>query len=476
MKIRPIILAGGVGERLWPISRELAPKQFSETLFDITLFEKTVLRCKSDIYSSPIIVTNKIYLDKVLLSLQSTKTNCAKVIMETEKRNTAPAIMSAMQLVSKNEVLAIFASDHLIDPKKAFNNCVSNAAGHAISRKDVIVFGVKPSFPHTGYGYIEVDKNKSKKDLYHVKKFHEKPNHLTATKYIESKSYFWNCGIFIVAANLLMKEIEEKFSNFNDLLQKGAALKSLSNKKSSIDLYSVNNKSMTELPSISFDEAILEKTKNLSMMIAKFNWTDLGSWKSIYETSKKNSDGNFIKGNNVSIKSTNSILISTKHPIVADQIDDLIIINTTDVTYVGKKSSEISINEIKKLLLKNNAGLFKQPNHEVRPWGKFESIDNGSNFQVKRITVRPKQKLSTQSHKKRSEHWIVVKGTAHVYLDGNVSVVKENEHFFIPKKAIHSLENRQRESLVLIELQYGTYLGEDDITRYDDKYGRSKEK
>jgi len=273
-----------------------------------------------------------------------------------------------------------------------------------------------------------------------------------------------------------MKEIEEKFSNFNDLLQKGAALKSLSNKKSSIDLYSVNNKSMTELPSISFDEAILEKTKNLSMMIAKFNWTDLGSWKSIYETSKKNSDGNFIKGNNVSIKSTNSILISTKHPIVADQIDDLIIINTTDVTYVGKKSSEISINEIKKLLLKNNAGLFKQPNHEVRPWGKFESIDNGSNFQVKRITVRPKQKLSTQSHKKRSEHWIVVKGTAHVYLDGNVSVVKENEHFFIPKKAIHSLENRQRESLVLIELQYGTYLGEDDITRYDDKYGRSKEK
>ena len=472
MKIRPIILAGGVGERLWPISRELAPKQFNETLFDITLFEKTLLRCKSSIYSSPIIVTNKLYKDKVMLSLQSCNIKSAKIIMETGKRNTAPAIMSALQLVSKNEVLAIFSSDHLISTKKEFNLCVSNAARHAESKQDVIVFGVEPSFAHTGYGYIEIAKSKSERDLHRVIKFHEKPNYLTAKKYIKNQSYFWNCGIFILTKNLLLEEIRSRFVDFYKVLKENKALKLLSKKNQSLDLYSVNNLSVAMLPSISFDKAILERIHNLSMIIATFNWSDLGAWSSIHQASKKNSDGNFIKGKNVSINSSNSIIISTKYPIVADQIDDLVIINTTDVTYVGKKSSEINIKRIKKLLLKNSKEVFKQPNHEIRPWGEFESIDQGSNFQVKRITVKPGQKLSTQSHKRRSEHWIVTQGTAHVYLNGKINIVKENEHFFIPKKAIHSLENKQRKNLVIIELQHGSYFGEDDIKRYDDIYGR----
>jgi mannose-1-phosphate guanylyltransferase/mannose-6-phosphate isomerase len=472
MKIRPIILAGGIGERLWPISRELAPKQFNENLFDVTLFEETILRCKSKIYSDPIIVTNQIYKDKVLLSLRSKNITTASIILESEKRNTAPAIISALQLLNSDEVLSVLSSDHMIGSKKQFNDNVQEAAKSAIAKDEIIIFGVKPSSPHTGYGYIESTRADATNGIHKVRKFHEKPDAKTAKKYLKSNKFYWNCGIFILTAKFLSEEAQLSFPKFWKELDKKNVLELLSTSDQKLNFYKANNTALKSLPAESFDVAVLEKTDRLSMIIARFNWSDLGTWNSYHALAKKDVNGNYSKGKNVCIDSANSLIISTKSPIVADGIDGLVIINTGDVTYVGQKDSPINIKKVRASLLKNNNKILKQPDHEIRPWGEFESLDRGSNFQVKRITVKPGQKLSTQSHLKRSEHWIVTEGIAHVYLNKNVTKLKANDHFFIPKKGIHSLENRQQKDLIIIELQYGSYLGEDDIVRYDDKYGR----
>ena len=432
MKI--IILAGGKGTRLWPMSRKTSPKQFLK-LNNKTLFKKTLERClllekPENIFVS----TNKDYSFLVQKEFKN-----ANLIIEPFSKNTGPAILYALKKLNlkNNELVLVCPSDHFITPDSEFVKSINKAKEIAKSNH-IVTFGIKPTSPETGYGYIKI-----KPDQFKVEKFTEKPNLKTAQDFLNKGNYYWNSGIFLFPVNLIMQEFE-KYAK--DLLEK------------------------TE--SISIDKAVIEKSDKIAMLPATFNWSDVGSWNSFYKTQAKDKNNNTTLGNTILHNTKDSLILGNSRLIACIGLKNITVIETEDAVLVANKDDSEEVKQIVENLEKQNKREAYEGVKTLRPWGSYEIIGEGKDYKVKKIIVEPKKRLSLQSHNHRSENWVVIQGKAKITLNNNEYILKKGEAFFIPKKARHRLENIGDVLLKVIEVQNGDYLGEDDITRYEDDFNR----
>lgn len=466
--IIPVILCGGSGERLWPLSRKSHPKQFLELEGDGSLLQQSVTRiiCET---ANPIIVTNGVHRFILRHQLQEIGIGDADIIIEPEGKNTAPAILvAAMQVASRDpaDVMVVMPSDHYIPNQEAFTSMVQNAAKN-IKDGQIICLGVQPSRPETGYGYIKV--SDTKKQLFNVEKFVEKPSLIKAKEYLLDGNYLWNAGIFIFRAFDLLN-LAEKLQPEMIRLVKAAFDKS----KVDLDFIWLDPEAWGKLGEDSFDYAFMEKANSIGCISFRGEWSDIGDWNALAYTKTKDSSGNNLIGNSHQIDSKDSVLWSDSNDQVLTGLglENIIAVATRDAVLVADKSKSQDIKSIIETL--KISGQRQAINHpyEIRPWGSFTTIAKGDNFLVKIINVSPGQRLSLQSHNHRSENWVVVKGRASVTIGEKNFELKINESTFIPIGTKHMLQNNKAYNLSIIEVQIGTYLEESDIIRYDDVYGR----
>jgi len=465
MNIQPIILAGGFGSRLWPLSRESYPKQFLSLVGENSLIQDTLLRTDKVSTRKPIIVTNNEH--RFIVSDQIKKINLdAKIVLEPFGRNTAPAISIASFISDPEDVLLVLSSDAYIKDTNAFLNAISDGYKSAIDNS-LVTFGIKPESPNTGFGYIK--KGKLSDTCYEVESFHEKPNFEKAVTFYESDNYLWNCGIFMFKAEVLQNEIKKADKKLFEITRDISK-----NLVEDLNFLRINEKLFNECPSISIDYCLFEKTDNATVVPLQTKWDDLGTWKSVRDINKRDEDGNAILAKSIISSTRNSILYSKNRIIATHGLDDMVVIDSKDSVLVAKINDSDGVKNIVSELKKRNwdEAIYDKEVH--RPRGKYESLFESPVCQVKIITVSPFQKLSVQSHKHRSEHWVVVKGKAMVQIGDEEFLLNENESTYIKVGDIHSLHNPFEEELELIEVQTGTYFGEDDIVRYDDIYGRDK--
>lgn len=471
----PIILSGGSGTRLWPLSRASYPKQFlslteEKTLFQLTLERISKLNQALANFQNPIIVTNEQYRFIVAEQLRQGK-NTAEILLEPIARNTAPAIAAAAELaLSRGEdpVLLILAADHVIEDQNAFNQAVEIGLNVAESGK-LVTFGIIPISPETGYGYIKAERKIEMNNLksYPVTQFVEKPNIETARQYLEDGSFLWNSGIFMFKASTYLQELEK----FNPTILKNAK-NALENSKYDLDFIRLDKISFEQCPEDSIDYAVMEHTEHAVVIPLNANWNDVGAWNSVWQISPKDKNGNSIRGD-VITHDTYNTLVHAEHRLVSTiGLEELILIETADAVLVAHQSKVQEIKHLVEELKMSHGSEVSQHRKVYRPWGSYDSIDSGHRYQVKHIQVNPGQKLSLQMHHHRAEHWIVVRGTAKVYKGDEIILLTENQSIYIPLGEIHALENPGKVSLELIEVQSGSYLGEDDIIRFDDLYGR----
>ena len=392
----------------------------------------------------------------------------SKIILEPIGRNTAPAIALAAILAEKDSYMLVVSADHFIRENDIFNKTIESSFIHADNNK-IVTFGITPTIPHTGYGYIKAGEKIN--NGYKIDAFKEKPIEEKAKDYIKSENFFWNSGIFLFKSKSYLNELEY---HRPDILN--ACKKSLEKQELNCDLIKPDRKIFSMCPSESFDYAVLENTSNSVVVPMKIDWSDLGSWNSIWKIKEKDSDGNVVSGNTIIKETSNSLITAEDRLVCTIGLENTIIISNPDVLLVASKDKVDDVKDIVNNLKKENNSLWKDHREVHRPWGKFDSIDSGEGFQVKRLTVYPKQKLSVQMHHHRSEHWIVVTGIARVHYGENSKDLSVNESTYHDKEVVHALENPGDENLILIEVQLGDYLGEDDIVRFDDIYGRIDDK
>lgn len=466
----PVIMAGGYGTRLWPLSRQLNPKQFLRLHGDTTMLQATIQRLDGIEHAPPCIICNEEHRFLVAEQLRQLELTGASILLEPEGRNTAPAIaLAALQATQGGDdpVLLVLAADHLIKHEAAFHDSLQKALPIARAGK-LVTFGIVPGEPETGYGYIQRgERLEQGLQGFSVARFVEKPDLETASRYIASGDYFWNSGMFMFRASAYLNALE----TFQpDML--AACRKAMEKAKHDLDFIRVDKESFVACPSESIDYAIMEKTDSAVMVPMDAEWSDIGSWAALWEVSEKNPDGNAIHGDVLTVCSGNS-LIHAEHRLVATVgVDDLVIVETKDAVLVAHKDKVQSVKDIVAMIKEQGRSEYVSHREVYRPWGLYDSIDHGERYQVKRITVKPGGKLSVQMHHHRAEHWVVVSGTAKVFNNDKTYFVTENESTFIPIGQIHSLENPGKVPLELIEVQSGGYLGEDDIVRFEDKYGR----
>ncbi|MDA9801538.1 mannose-1-phosphate guanylyltransferase/mannose-6-phosphate isomerase [Candidatus Pseudothioglobus singularis] len=465
--IIPVILSGGSGSRLWPLSRELYPKQFISLVNKTSLFQDTIKRLPNEL-SAPLVICNEEHRFIVAEQLRQINSSNKGIILEPIGKNTAPAIaIAAIDLMKDNEdpTLLVLSADHLISNNKEFMNSIINA-GKIANEGKIVALGVKPNKPEVGYGYIKA-KN-SNNNYSDISSFTEKPNLKTASKFLESDNYFWNSGIFIVKASVYLNELN-KYEP--EILS--ACKKSYLNTPKDQDFIRLDKEEFDKCPNKSIDYAVMEKTKK--GVIVPFNgpWSDLGSWSTLWNSKIKDNNNNVIDGDIELNKVHNSYIHSSNRLVAVNDISDLIIIDTQDALLVSSKKNSQDIKSIVEKLKRDNRSESINHRKVLRPWGYFDSIDNGEGFQVKRIVVNPGSKLSLQKHKKRSEHWVIVKGRALITCGEKVFYLDQNQSTFIPKEEIHRLENKEDIPLEIIEIQTGEYLGEDDIIRLEDDYQRN---
>ena len=465
-KIKPVIIAGGTGSRLWPLSRSMHPKQFLSFDSDYTMLQETILRLNG-IETLPLtIVCNDEHRFFAAEQLRAIKKS-GKIILETSGKNTAPAIALAALNSEPDDLLLVLSADHFIKDSDSFLDSVKLAAEIASNGK-IVTFGVTPTQPHSGYGYIKA-KVADKNIGLEIDKFVEKPSLEESKKFIASGGYFWNSGMFLFKASKYLDELHKFRPDIHE-----ACLKAHKGSLNDLDFIRPDKNEFEKCPSDSIDYAVLEKTKDAVVIEMNAGWSDIGSWSSLWDISKKDSNGNVMHGNAIAIDSSNSFIKTDDRRIIATLgIENLIIIDTKDALLVADKSKT---QDVKKIVdhLKENLNTEWEYHREVyRPWGKYDSIDVGDNFQVKRITVKPGAKLSLQKHHHRAEHWVVVKGEATVTKGEETFLLKQNQSVYIEIEEKHSLANLAKEPLELIEVQSGSYLGEDDIVRFEDVYGRS---
>lgn len=459
--MKAIILAGGSGSRLWPLSRDMYPKQLLSFEKNSSLLQQTFIRLKNFIRTTDIVtITNVKHYQDMKLQLNSIDNNNI-VIAEPLGKNTAPAIASAIEYFKQHnqgdDIVLIVPSDQLIKDSTEFALTVKN--GEALAYKDYIVtFGIKPSYPETGYGYI---KTSNKLDTgYKVEKFVEKPDFMTAQKYLEEGNFYWNGGMFMAKISVLEKE----FKNYaNDIYSKITEIDYSKELKIPYSTYE-------QIPSISIDYAIMEKSDRIALVELSSDWSDLGSWKSLYEVRSKDTNGNVIEGNVVTENVKNSFIYSQKELVAVSDLEDVVIVETEDAIMACKMDKTQNVKKLyEKLKTSDTTKLHKTV---FRPWGYYTCMNSGEGYLTKTICVLPKQKLSIQSHNHRSEHWVVLEGKALVIKDNKQYNLNPGESIDIPIKAKHSLQNPYDKELKIIEVQKGDYIAEDDIIRYEDCYGR----
>jgi len=461
--MKVLILAGGSGTRLWPASRETYPKQFLKLNGKKSLLQQTIERILK--ISSPediILLTNEQYKFHVLAELNEISENLTdKILLEPARRNTAPAIALGIKhclerlSVEPSEVLFVCPSDHIIKPVEKFIEYV-RLAEKVAKQGYLITFGIKPLYPETGYGYIKIT-GEDRGGYYPVERFTEKPNLETVKRFLSEGNYFWNSGMFAFTIETMIEELKlyapEIYQLFNHPLEAMIA-------------------NFHKMPDISIDYAVMEKSKKVVAIPMDIYWSDIGSWDSLYDVLEKDEKGNVILGNVLTKETEGSLIIGNKRLIATIDLKDLIIVETDDAILIAKKGSAQKVKHIVEELKARNRVEALEHKTVYRPWGEYTVLEEGPRYKIKRIVVKPEAKLSLQMHYHRSEHWVVVKGTAKVTIGDKVMYVHENESAYVPKSTPHRLENPGKVPLEIIEVQNGEYLGEDDIVRFDDEYGR----
>lgn len=465
--MNPVILAGGTGSRLWPKSRAALPKQFLSLTSKSSMLQDTIKRLSGTQSHSPIIICNDAHRFLVAEQLRQEGIKHGGILLEPVGRSTAPAIALAALHATKDgddPVLLVLAADHLIKDAKAFHNSINNAEKLAEQGK-LVTFGIVPEQPHTGYGYIK--SGEPIQQGFKVAEFVEKPALATAKDYVESGSYYWNSGMFMFKASRYLEELAKFAPDILDVCKR--AIDSESN---DLDFIRIDHDTFSNCKDDSIDYAVMEHTDSAVVVPLDAGWSDVGSWTTLWETGDKDEQGNVTTGDIILEHTTNSYVNSEGRLIAVVGLDDVIVVETKDAVLVASKDKAQNIKNVVNILKAEKRPEFEFHREVYRPWGSYDSIDNGKRFQVKRITVKPGEKLSVQMHHHRAEHWIVVSGTANVTIDEQTKLVTENESVYIPVGSVHALENPGKIPLELIEVQSGAYLGEDDIVRYSDRYGR----
>ena len=471
--LTPVILSGGSGSRLWPLSRATFPKQYLnlEERNSYSLLQNTYLRLKGlNNLQNPIIISNQDQRFIVAEQMRAIGVKPKSIILEPVGKNTAPAIalaaITALQ-DNKDPILLILSSDHIIEDEENFRKIIQDGLIASL-KEQLVTFGIEPNSPNTGYGYIETYDEISEENQHSkIKSFIEKPSLKIARELIKDKHFLWNSGIFLFKASTILKELKkynpEIIKICEEAINKGSK---------DLDFFRVNKEIFQQSPDLPIDIAVMEKTKLGTVFSLKVGWNDIGNWKSIWENSKKDDNGNTLKGKVITEDVKNCYLRSEERLLVGIDIQNLVIVETNDAILVSNKDSTQKVKKIVQKLNKCDYQEGNKSNKDYRPWGSFTSIEKQSTWQVKKLEIKPNSSISLQMHNHRSEHWIVVKGTAKVELDEKVLFLNINESIYIPKNSKHRLTNQSDKKLVLIEVQSGKYLGEDDIIRFEDNYGR----
>lgn len=474
--IVPVILAGGTGSRLWPLSRELFPKQFLQLHGSTSMLQSTLTRLSGLRCELPLVVCNEEHRFIVAEQLRQQQRLDHNILLEPEGRNTAPAIALAaflMQQQGKDPLLLVLPADHVIEQQAAFQQSIEQATPHAVAGK-LVVFGVSPESPETGFGYIQrgkpVTEDSAREPLpaYQVDRFVEKPDLQTAERFMHNDDYYWNSGMFLLLASKYLAELKQFRP---DIYQ--ACQDAMRQPQADMDFIRIHTDAFVGCPAESVDYAVMEQTQDALMIPLYSDWCDVGSWSALWSLANKDMHGNVCRGDIISQCSKDNFVYSESALIAMIGVHDLAVVQTKDAVLVAAKDQ---VQQVKSLVeqLKSDGRTEHNIHQQVfRPWGKYESLVQGSRYQVKHITVDAGQRLSSQLHHHRAEHWVIVSGTAKVTINGEVRLLSENESVYIPLGATHSLENPGKIALQLIEVQTGSYLGEDDIVRFEDHYGRS---
>ncbi|MBO8234224.1 mannose-1-phosphate guanylyltransferase/mannose-6-phosphate isomerase [Prochlorococcus marinus XMU1419] len=470
----PVILSGGKGSRLWPLSRECFPKQYIniDQTTDKTLLQKTFLRLQGiPKLGNPIIICNEQHRFIVAEQMRSINVKPDPILLEPFGRNTAPAItMAALISIKKNNDphILILSSDHEIRDHEAFQKIINRGLVFS-SMGRIVTFGIPPNSAETGYGYIESLDFLSEKNISsNIKRFIEKPSLDDAKKYIKNKNFRWNSGIFLFKSSTILNEIKKYQPSILEVCQKA-----LKDNLRDLDFIRVNKDIFATCPNIPIDKAVMEKTKIGTVLDLKSDWLDIGCWKAVWENSKKDHRGNSVKGHALLKNSTNCHLRSENRLVVGLGLKNITVVETIDAVLVTENNSTQKVKNIVDELKKRNFSESQTSSKMYRPWGHYTSIVEEKTWKVKRIEINPNSSLSLQSHKYRAEHWVVVDGTAKVEIDKKITLLQVNESIYVPKGTIHRLSNTTNYPLIIIEIQSGSYLGEDDILRLEDNYGRN---
>ena len=468
MIIRPVILSGGSGTRLWPLSRAAYPKQLMPLLSELSLLQETVERVSDPAkFSPPILVCNDEHRFLVAEQLRELGRPPEVVLLEPVARNTAPAVAAAALMAGEDALILVLPSDHYIAKPESFLAAVAKAAGAAALGK-LVTFGIEPQGPETGYGYIRRGEAIAGAPGCHkVAAFVEKPDAATAAGYLATGEYLWNGGMFLFKAARFLEEL----ARFEPAML-AALRKAVAGAKSDLDFTRLDKESFAASPSRSIDYAVMEKTSAAAVVPVEMGWTDVGSWASLWEVAKKDAAGNALIGDVVAADVKNSYIRSESRLVAAVGLENVVIVETVDAVMAVARDRAQDLRLVIDHLQKADRGERIAHRRVYRPWGSYETVDLDQGFQVKRLIVNPGARLSLQKHARRAEHWVVVRGTARVTRDRDVFDLVANQSTYIPLGATHRLENPGKEILHLIEVQSGDYLGEDDIVRIEDSYGR----
>ncbi|MEM6889073.1 MAG: mannose-1-phosphate guanylyltransferase/mannose-6-phosphate isomerase [Pseudomonadota bacterium] len=472
MTITPVLLCGGSGTRLWPLSRKSYPKQFVPLLGEETLFQASAKRFSGQDFSAPLVLTNSDFRFIVAEQLVSIGIDPGAILIEPESRDTAPAILAAAFWLARQDpkaMMLVAPSDHVIPDSEAFRAAVAKGVPTAQSGQ-LVTFGISPTRPEMGYGYLELERTPDAQSAtIDLVRFVEKPDEARAEKMFSSGKHLWNAGIFLFSAETIIAAFEKHASTLAD-----PVLKSVEQGEPDLGFFRLNPAAWQATEKISIDYAVMEHAENLCVVPFSAGWSDLGDWDAVWRENAPDPQGTVTSGPTTAIDCKNTLLRSEDQrlELVGLGLENIIAVAMTDAVLIADKTRaqdvKLAVEELKAKQV-NQAQSFPR---DHRPWGWFDSLVIGDRFQVKRIVVHPGAALSLQSHHHRAEHWVVVEGTARVTVDDNVQLVTENQSIYIPLGAVHRMENPGKVPMVLIEVQTGSYLGEDDITRYEDIYAR----